>query len=202
MRYIQFRPQIAIGVALALAAPMAAQKSGGVVQEKATVTVIEVPVNVVGKDGKPLAGLTAADFELYDNGKKQEITGFEVADLRPPAAPGVNPFLEAPPAAARRHWFLVFDLSYASPSALIRAREGARSFVEKEMAPSDLAGVATILIENGWKLVENFTSDRVQLRHAIDTLGLIKSEVRASDPLSFAFVQPGGSQEGAAASND
>src|SRR5438128_7876142 len=131
MRYIHFRPKIAIGVALALASaiPAAAQKSGsGVVQEKATVTVIEVPVNVLGKDGKPLAGLTAADFELYDNGKKQEITGFEVANLRPPAAEAVNPFVEAPPAAARRHWLLVFDLSYASPSALIRAREGARSF--------------------------------------------------------------------------
>ncbi len=159
-------------------------------------------VNVLGKDGKPLAGLSAADFEPYDNGKKQEITGFEVADLRPPAAPGVNPFLEAPPAAARRHWFLVFDLSYASPSALIRAREGARSFVEKEMAPSDLAGVATILIENGWKLVENFTSDRVQLRHAIGTLGLVKTGVRTADPLSFASVQPSELQEAAGASGD
>lgn len=192
MRYIQIRPQIAIGVALALASaiPVAAQKSGGVVQEKATVTVIEVPVNVVGKDGKPLAGLTAADFELYDNGKKVEITGFEVADLRPQAAEGKNPFLEPPPAAARRHWLLVFDLSYASPTGLIRAREGARAFVQKEMGPSDLAGVATLSIEKGWNLVENFTSDRLQLRHAIDTLGLVKSGVRTSDPLSFAFVQP------------
>src|SRR3989442_8281361 len=125
MRFIHFHPQIAIGVALALtsAIPAAAQKSGsGVVQEKATVTVIEVPVNVIGKDGKPVAGLTAADFELYDNGKKQEITGFEVADLKAPAAaaPGQapNPFPEGPPAAARRHWLLVFDLSHASPSRL------------------------------------------------------------------------------------
>jgi VWFA-related protein len=174
--------------------PAAAQKSGsGAVQEKASVTVIEVPVNVLGKDGKPLAGLTAADFELYDNGKKQEITGFEAADLRPPAAAGVNPFLEPPPAAARRHWFLVFDLSYASPTALIRAREGARSLVEKEMGSSDLAGVATISIEKGWKLVENFTSDRVQLRHAIDTLGLVKEGIRTSDPLSFALLPPGDS---------
>ncbi len=110
--------------------------------------------------------------------------------------------MEAPPAAARRHWFLVFDLSYASPSALIRAREGARSFVEKEMAPSDLAGVATILIENGWKLVENFTSDRVRLRHAIGTLGLVKTGVRTADPLSFASVQPSELQEAAGASGD
>ena len=194
MRYIHFRPPIALGVALALfgAIPAAAQKSaGGVVQEKATVTVIEVPVNVIGKDGKPVAGLTAADFELYDNGKKQEITGFEVADLRTPVAmPGQapNPFPEGPPAAARRHWLLVFDLSYASPSGLIRAREGAHALVEKDMGPSDLAGVATISTEKGWNLVENFTSDKLQLRHAIDTLGLGKKG--ALDPLSLAVVQP------------
>jgi VWFA-related protein len=198
MRDFHPGPRFALGLALALAcaAPALAQKNAaGVVQEKASVTVIEVPVNVLGKDGKPLAGLTAADFELYDNGKKQEITGFEVADLRPPAAEAVNPFLEPPPAAARRHWFLVFDLSYASPTALIRAREGARSLVEREMGPSDLAGVATISIEKGWKLVENFTSDRVQLRHAIDTLGLVKEGVRTNDPLSFAFLQPGDLQD-------
>jgi VWFA-related protein len=194
MRYLPRGLRLALSLALALAsaAPALGQKKGeGVVQEKASVTVIEVPVNVLGKDGKPLAGLTAADFELYDNGKKQEITGFEVADLRPPAAEAVNPFLEPPPAAARRHWFLVFDLSYASPTALIRAREGARSLVEKEMGPSDLAGVATVSVEKGWNLVENFTSDRVQLGHAIDSLGLIKTGVRTNDPLSFAFVYPG-----------
>jgi hypothetical protein len=95
MRTLHRARWLACGLALALAfaAPALAQKSSsGVVQEKASVTVIEVPVNVLGKDGKPLAGLTAADFELYDNGKKQEITGFEVADLRPPAAEAVNPF--------------------------------------------------------------------------------------------------------------
>ena len=199
MRYVHRGSRLALCLALALgsSAPAPAQKDGGVVQEKASATVIEVPVNVLGKDGKPLAGLTAADFELYDNGKKQEITGFEVANLRPPAAEGANLFPEPPPAAARRHWFLVFDLSYASPSALIRAREGAAALVEKEMGPSDLAGVATLSIEKGWKLVENFTSDRVQLRHAIDNLGLVKEGIRTSDPLSFAFVQPGELQEAA-----
>ena len=64
------------------------------------------------------------------------------------------------------------------------------------MGPSDLARmIATVSIEKGWNLVENFTSDRVQLRHAIDTLGLVKAGVRTSDPLSFASVQPGDLQD-------
>ncbi len=73
-------------VLLASTAPAPAQNDKGIVRETTGATVIEVPVNVLGKDGLPLPGLTAADFELTDNGKKQTISGFEVVDLRRPAA--------------------------------------------------------------------------------------------------------------------
>jgi VWFA-related protein len=184
---------IAALLSLSLASTAAASEQKTVVQERASATLIEVPVTVLGKDGKPLAGLTAADFELFDGGKKQRIAGFEAVDLHqavadPPS--GENPVPAGPPAVARRHWLLVFDLSYASSTALIRAREGARAFVDKGMAPSDVAGVATLSVENGWRLLENFTADKAQLSHAIDTLGIVKSGVRTSDPLSFAFVPP------------
>src|SRR3984893_17694635 len=88
-------------------------KSSGAVQERTSATVVEVPVTVIGKDGKPLTGLTAADFELSDNGRKQETSGFQVADLSRPAVPDTaSPLSEATPPVARRHWFLVFDFSY------------------------------------------------------------------------------------------
>jgi VWFA-related protein len=185
------RPLACLAVLLAAASPAQVQKdSKSAVQATATATVIEVPVNVIGKDGKPLPGLTAADFELYDNGKKQRITGFEAVDLQKPTTDAANPFPEAPPPAARRRWLLVFDLSYSNSTALIRAREGARSIVDKDMAPTDLVGVATLSVESGWKLLENFTSDRAQLANAIDTLGVLKTSVRTHDPLAFAFVPP------------
>src|SRR5262245_42767918 len=68
--------------------------------ETTEVVVVEVPVQVV-KDGEPVRGLTAADFELYDGRKKVPLSGFEVLDLGAaptPAAPG------ALPVAARRHF--------------------------------------------------------------------------------------------------
>lgn len=196
---LRARPIACLAVLLAVTSDVPAQKDPKTtVKGTASATIIEVPVNVIGKDGKPLSGLTAADFELYDNGKKQQISGFDVVELQKAAADAAaNPFPEAPPPIARRHWLLAFDLSYASPTGLLRARDGARSFIEKDMAPSDLAGVATLSIENGWKLIENFTSDRVQLSRAIDTLGLIKGGIRTSDPLAFAFEKPGAAQEGA-----
>jgi len=194
MRSTRHRARVAFLFPVLLASAAAAsdeKPQKGVVQERASATLIEVPVTVLGKDGKPLAGLTAADFELYDNGKKLPIAGADAIDLhRTAAAPDAsNPFSE-PPAVARRHWLLVFDLSYSSPTALIRARDGARAFVEKETASSDLCGVATLSVENGWKLLENFTNDRAQLAHAIDTLGIVKTGVRTSDPLAFAFLPP------------
>jgi VWFA-related protein len=187
------RPGIAIlSTLIAFTAAAPDQKDKTVVQERASATVIEVPVTVIGKDGKALGGLTAADFELYDNGKKQTISGFDVIDLQKAAVAPTpeNPFPEPPPSIARRHWLLVFDLSYAGPTALIRARDGARAFINTGMAPSDVAGVATLSVENGWKLLENFTADKTQLSQAIDTLGVVKVGVRTSDPLSFAFVPP------------
>lgn len=190
-----------LAISLTLPAAVLAQKDakaapkGTAVQATASATIIEVPVNVIGKDGKPLAGLTQTDFELYDNGKKQQISGFEVVELKTTAADAANPFAEPPPPMARRHWLLAFDLSYASPTSVQRAQAGARSFVAKDMAPSDLAGVATLSIENGWKLIENFTGDRVQLDHAIESLGLIKSGIRTLDPLAFAFYKPADAME-------
>ena len=153
-------------------------------------TLIEIPVNVIGKGGKPVAGLTAADFELFDDGKKQPISGIDVIDLAkaPVAALDAS---EKVPASARRLWLLVFDLTYTSPSALVRARDGALQFVTKTMRPNDLAAVGTLSIDSGWKLLVNFTRDRRQLGLAIDTLGLVGTVGRAADPLSFAFEPPG-----------
>jgi len=46
-----------------------------------TVTSVEVPVRVLHK-GELVKGLTKEDFEVYENGARQEITGFEVISRR------------------------------------------------------------------------------------------------------------------------
>jgi VWFA-related protein len=171
-------------------APAQQKPAGSVVQESAGVTLIEIPVNVIGKDGKPVSGLAAADFELEDDGKKVPITSVDVIDLSAPAA---APGSATPPvpAAARRLWLLVFDLTYTSPSSLLRAREGAWRFVSEAMKPNDFAAVGTLSVDHGWRLLVNFTQDRSQLASAIDTLGLTSESTRSADPLSFAFTAPG-----------
>ncbi len=170
-----------------------AQSAPSPVRETASVSAVEVPVNVIGRDGRPVAGLTAADFELWDNGKKQTITGFEIVDLNLPAAPsasGADKSGVVSQPAARRHWLIVFDLSYTSLTGLLRAREGAEAFVHRAMKASDLAAVATLSVDTGWKLLANFSADKKQLTAAIRTLGLPGLTARSSDPLGLVFTAP------------
>jgi VWFA-related protein len=187
---IRFFPLFALS--LLICRPSAAAdkpKPETTVREEARVSVVEVPVNVTDKKGHPVENLTADDFEVYDDGKKQTITGFDVVDERrgvpQPAAgePPVNP-------AARRNFLLLFDLTFGSPHGIVNARRAARDFVVTRMKDTDLAAVATVSVESGMKLVVTFTSDRTQLASAIDTLGFATLAERTSDPLSMVISPP------------
>jgi VWFA-related protein len=172
-------------VAPFLAGPGAAgQEPASRVRETAEVVVVEVPVRVTGRDGKPISNLTAADFELYDDGKKQTVIGLDAIDLaeKASAAPGqeLNP-------AARRRFLLLFDLSFSRPRALLEARGAAKEFVLSGMGEADLAAVATFSLDAGLRLLINFSSDRVQLARAIDTLGLATSLAKEKDPLEIVY---------------
>jgi VWFA-related protein len=154
--------------------------------ESAEAVLVEVPVRVSDRNGNPIRGLEAKDFEVFDDGKKQEILAVDSIDLarktRKPGAPAepLNP-------AARRHFLILFDFSFAHPKAILQAQRAAREFVLSGLSDADFAAVATYSVEHGLKLLMTFSSDRVQLSRAIDTLGLVPTEDLAKDPLSFAF---------------
>lgn len=150
------------------------------------VTVVEVPVQVV-KDGEPVRGLTAKDFELYDGRKKVPVTGFEVLDLTAPApAAGTPAAAAAPqvPVSARRHFLMLFDLSNSEPKSILKARAAAIGVVDS-LHPTDLVAVATYSALQGAQLVIGFTPDRKQIATAIDTLGVPKLIDRSPDPLKL-----------------
>ncbi len=147
--------------------------------ETMRVTVIEVPVTVVDRDGSPIPGLTAESFELYDEGKRVPIAYFEVVE---PAKVAKTGAAAPPPAAATRHFLLLFDLANSSPGTVRRATEAAKEFVRTQLAPLDLAAVATFTVEAGARMVTNFTRDRDLLVDAIETLGH-PSYFKIADPM-------------------
>ena len=187
---------LALALPLAVTTVLPAQTFEGSSQ----VTAVEVPVNIVTRDGQPVRGLTAEDFEVYDGGDRQKISSFEVVDLKllnpeeaapaPGAAAAPRRFPVELRSAARRHFLLLFDLSFSTPSSILKARTAARDFVLHSLQPTDLAAVATYSLESGPKLVVTFTPDRAQLARAVDTLGYRQAfDQTRSEPLRF-LVEP------------
>lgn len=193
----------ALAAACLVALPTLAQRGKTQFGETVEVLTVELPVQVL-RDGEPVKGLTAENFEVYDGRKRQRLTGFEVVDLSESGEKSLaNQQL---PVSARRHFLLLFDLSFADPAVVSRAREAAIDLVETEFHPSDLVAVATYTLKHGPQLVLGFTPDRRQVRLAIDTLGLPQLVERATDPLAFVladqdlsdFGSEGGGQDGGA----
>ena len=159
-----------------VAAPLFAQ-----VKETVTVSVVEVPVKVVDRDGNPVRGLTAANFKIVDDGKERPVTSFDTIDFASveslKATSPLNP-------AARRNFMLLFDLSYSQPKSVDRAKAAAREFVAKMAQKRDRIAVATIDADHGFKLVTAFTTDRALVNAAIANPGSLK----ANDPLQLSSV--------------
>jgi VWFA-related protein len=149
------------------------------------VTLVEVPVHVIGKNGLPVRGLKKGDFELTDEGKRVEIREVEAVDLEDFAKDPNTPREMALPPAARRHFMLLFDLSFSQPVNLARARAAAKEFIQKGMKNGDFGAVATFDVERGLKVVLSFTADHEQLAYAVGTLGLPSLTQPMADPLAL-----------------
>ena len=183
---------LAAGAAVFFAVPVSAgdKPQETTVREEARAVIVEVPVNVIDKYGRPIENLKAEDFEVFDDGKKQVITGFDVIDLRKPL-PLAEDGTELPlNPAARRHFLILFDLTFGSPKAIVNSRRAARDFVVNRMRDSDLAAVATFSVEQGLRLLVSFTGDRGQLAAAVDSLGFYGLADRTPDPLGLIMVPP------------
>jgi VWFA-related protein len=168
-----------------LAAPAAAQRF----TQSTDVIVVEVPVQVV-RDGKPVRGLTAADFEVYEGRQKQAITGFEALDLA--AVPADKPeAVRRMPMSARRRFVLLFDLGYSKPASMTKAREAAKKLLHGSFHPSDLVAVGAYLPSSGPQLLLGFTTDRQQVEAAIEHLSPVQNHF-AADPLLLAGAAGGG----------
>lgn len=172
-------------------AVLLSQPAGGAVPAKpqakpsppvfgAGVTVVTLPVFVTDKEGKPVGGLTAVDFEVQSEGKPVTLVGLEEIDATRPLSDleRLSPRLAL---AARRQFLLLFDLSFTSTTGIVRSREAVRQFVRERLSPAGLAAVATFSIIGGVKILVGLTSDRDQLEQAIDGLGLLDLQ-RKWDP--------------------
>lgn len=148
------------------------------------VNVVNVDVHVTGRDGRPVTGLRREDFEVFEDGKRMEITNFRAvtADAQPaaggsrpeapprPAQPAAAPDAQLP-AEERLHLIVYVDNFNLEPAHRGRVLQQLRGFLE-DLGPDDRVMVVTS--DLGLTIRLPFTSDRAALETAlkeIESLG-------------------------------
>jgi len=109
---------------------------------RSTTNTIEVDVVVQDGQGQFVYGLEPDDLQILENGKPQSIQQFYVVTHNDSALPmpesGIAPQSDQ---RARRIFVLFFDEGSLSPDSLMRAQQGAQTFLQDRMGAGDLGGV-------------------------------------------------------------
>lgn len=137
-----------------------------------TISIFEVEVPVqVRRGNEPIDDLTIDDFAIYDNGVMQKIVGFERVVREPASAVGAvdGAATEIAP-HERRKILLLFDFVFSSPHKMTRALQGARAMLDEQLAAGDEIGVAIYNGTRGVSLINGFSSDREEVRLALDVV--------------------------------
>jgi VWFA-related protein len=161
--------------------PLPQQKLGDDKDDVVKITTNLVQVDaVVTKDGKPVANLTADDFEIYEDGKKQTITSFayisnvpNVASVTAPPATRdktavVPPGTRVNPNEPHRTIAFVVDDLGISAESMGQVRKQLRKFVAEQLQPNDLVAIIRTGGEMG--ALQQFTNDKRVLTRAVDQL--------------------------------
>jgi VWFA-related protein len=112
---------------------------------RVNVEMVSLPVVVSDKAGNRMTNLKKDDFQVYENGTRQEITAFAVTD---------EPICVA----------LMLDTSYSMKKELAKIQNAAISFVSK-LHPDDK--VAVFSFDNDVRLLQEFTGDRDKIKCGI-----------------------------------
>ena len=152
---------------------------------KISTTLIQLDVVVTDKKGRQVTELKPEDFEIYENGKKQDVSNFSYIESNGANKTANTPTTEqnsrqnnkysvpAPSAKlkleqVRRTYALVVDDLGLSFDNVYWVQQSLRKFVKDQMQEGDL--VAIIRTGSGIGALQSFTSNRDQLLAAIDKI--------------------------------
>ena len=142
---------------------------------RVTSNLVQVDIIVTDSDGRQVTNLRPEEFEILENGKRQQITHFSYIT----AAPGLAIAREdtnmtgdtrvVAPAQLRREQVrrtvaLVVDDLGLSFESIGFVRQALKRFVDEQMQPTDLVA----LLRNWAGTLQQFTSDKRLIHAAID----------------------------------
>ena len=165
------RNALAVSLLLVLGYGLAQAQFGETIE----VRITNVEAIVTDRGGKPVAGLTKDDFEVYEDGVRQEISNFEeiresVGAAKLTTVPGDTPAAEEGRRDIRRRLISVF-IDNASLEAGNRAAvlPQLKKFLADNVRPGD--GIAVYSWGNSLNVQLEPTSDPAAISAAIDKLG-------------------------------
>src|SRR5438067_6726103 len=144
---------------------------------KISTNLVQVDVSVTDKSGKIVRDLRSDEIEIYQNGKKQDISNFTFISNTREVIAGQNakaqpqPGVPVPPTPVRvenvkRTIALVVDDLTLSFESTYYVRRALKKFVDEQMQDGDL--VAIIRTGAGIGALQQFTTDKNQLYAAIE----------------------------------
>jgi VWFA-related protein len=173
-----------LGIAPVASRQAAEQQAGAVI--RVTVNLVQVDATVTDSKGRHAADLKPQDFEIFEDGKPQRITQFSYVpvvapadapahfDLPPHSVSGKLPEAISRPVPAlrpeevQRTIVLMADDLGLTPDDIPRVRSAMKSFVDREMQPSDLDAV--MIASGGMGSMQQLTNDKRQLNAAIERI--------------------------------
>jgi VWFA-related protein len=153
------------------------------------VDLVRIDVVVLDKDGRPVTGLTAADFEITESGKRVEIASFEPVVVRSTAKlPGASsePARVSEPSATEpeesRHFLVFFDDGNVGPVNGAQVRAQLAPFLERETHEGD--SVTIVSPAAGLKWTARTAFERQQIPAVVASLRGQRFRNRITNPMS------------------
>lgn len=145
-----------------------------------TTNLVQVDAVVTDRDGRHVTDLRPEDFEISEDGRRQEISNFSYVSLDSPTAarPAAEARAEkgAPPAPSsrpkagqtRRTVALVVDDLSLSVESTHYVRRALKKYLDEQLQSDDLSAV--IRTSSGTGVLQQFTTDRRLLDAAVERL--------------------------------
>jgi VWFA-related protein len=124
---------------------------------RAGTLLVPVDVRVLDRNGKPITTLTQADFQILENGVRQQIQHFSIESLKPePPAGGMAPLVRAAASneiKPQNHRVFLIVLGRGRLQYPARGMDGVIKLVRERLLPQDYIAVLA------WNRATDFTTD-------------------------------------------
>lgn len=139
-------------------------------EHEVVVTLKLIQVYVTDNKGNPVPDLEKSDFDLYDNGQLQDITGFEKHFVYAPKGKKEEsriPSAQDIPSDINRKYLFLIDLEKNDLEGIAKSRNAAIEFIDTKAQPSDEIALFSFSFMRGLTLHEYLTADHKKVRSAI-----------------------------------